>query len=454
MLPLDNFRRYITENTLFNPNERVLIALSGGRDSVLLAHLFNAAQYNFGIAHCNFMLRDEESAADERFSKHLAAYFNVPFYSIRFETLDYAEKHSISIQMAARDLRYEWLETTRLKNGYDFIAVAHHQNDSIETILLNLVRGTGIAGLHGIAPKRGNIIRPLLFLTRDDVDKIIQTEKIIFREDSSNLSSKYARNKLRIEVIPRLKELNPNLEATFEANRLRFIDLETILNQRVKEVRDMLFSTQSDNTIRLEIKNLEQLPALHTILYELLRPYHFKQPVVDDLIRSLKTQPGKQFESPTHLILIDRNELILMTRQQAELHTQEIGEDLKSVLWGDMHFTIKTCDAEKYRLIKDPNLAQLDADRLHFPLKLRTWRAGDRFKPFGFYGEKKLSDFFTGLKIPVTTKAIIPILENGNGEILCIPGIRIDDRYKITANTKKVFIFELIKPNGKYADFC
>lgn len=449
MLPLDSFNRYITENMLFNHDERVLIAVSGGRDSVLLAHLFNAAEFKFGMAHCNFMLRDEESAGDEHFTKGLAAHFGVPFYSTSFKTQTYADEHAISIQMAARDLRYEWLEKVRQENGYAYIAVAHHQNDSVETILLNLVRGTGIAGLHGISPKRGHIIRPMLFLTREEVDELIKTEKISFREDSSNLSSKYARNKLRLDVIPRLKELNPKLEETFEANRVRFSDLELILSQRVAEVREIVSSYQPDNSIVFEINKLKQITPLQTLLFELLKPYNFKQPVVDDLIRCLDSQPGKIFESPTHIILIDRNKLLLQPRKQGDLHPLEIPEEVKHSSWGEISFVVKTTAADSFQLTKDADLSQLDAGLLMFPLKLRAWKNGDRFKPFGFHGEKKLSDFFIGMKIPVTQKNRIPVLENGNGDIVCIPGVRIDDRYKITSNTKKVFIFELIKQNGK-----
>ena len=449
MLPVDRFCQYISEHTLFNPGERVLIAVSGGRDSVLLAHLFNAAKYKFGIAHCNFMLRGEESAGDEQFTRELAAGFGVSFHSIRFKTQEYADEHAISIQMAARELRYEWFENILEEYGYQYVAVAHHQNDTVETILLNLVRGTGIAGLHGIAPKRGNIIRPMLFMTREEVDEHLKTDKISFREDSSNLSSKYARNKLRIEVIPKLKELNPKLEETFHNNRLRFLDLELILNQRVDEVREKLFSFQEDNSIILKIDTLKGFTPLHTILFELLKPYNFKQPVVDDLISSLDSQPGKRFESPTHQILIDRDQLLLSRRQEDDLHPLEITGNTSSVVSDGTEFKISIMDCASYTVRLDPDLAQLDADLLIYPLRLRTWQKGDRFRPFGFHGEKKLSDFFISLKLPLTIKRRIPVLENGNGEIICIPGFRIDDRYKITAITKKVFIFELIKQNGK-----
>lgn len=449
MLPLDRFCRYIAENKLFTPDQKVLVAVSGGRDSVLLAHLFNAAGFKFGIAHCNFMLRDEESMADELFTKSLAGHFSVPFYSTRFRTQDYADSHAISIQMAARDMRYDWLENIRKEAGYDYIAVAHHQNDTVETILLNLVRGTGVAGLHGISAKRGKIVRPMLFLTREEVDELIRREKISFREDSSNLSSKYARNKVRMEVIPKLKELNPKLEETFNANARRFSDLELILNQRVSEVRGMVCSFQPDESVIIDIPELRKITPLHTLLFEILKPYHFKQPVVDDLVKSLDSQPGKIFESPSHIILIDRKRLLLQPRRKEELQTVEILEGFKEGSWDEMVFAVKTVSADLFRVTKSAGLSQLDAALLVYPLKLRAWKKGDRFKPFGLHGEKKLSDFFIGLKVPVTQKANIPVLENGNGDIVCIPGVRIDDRYKITANTKKVFIFELIKPDGK-----
>src|ERR1700761_1181499 len=226
MLPVKNFTDFIEQNKLFGHNSKILAAVSGGMDSVLMPHLLKAAGFNFGIAHCNFQLRGDEALADQQFTKRLAAQLDVPFHTIDFDTKKYAAEKKISIQMAARELRYQWFDQISQQAGYDTIALAHHQNDAIETILLNLTRGTGIAGMHGILPRNGNLVRPLLFLRRDEIDELVKENKLGFVEDSSNASVKYARNKLRHEVIPKLKELNPSLEKTFDNNLRHFRDME------------------------------------------------------------------------------------------------------------------------------------------------------------------------------------------------------------------------------------
>ncbi|WP_432713454.1 tRNA lysidine(34) synthetase TilS, partial [Pedobacter sp.] len=229
MFPLQKFQEYISENALLQPGDKVLLTVSGGRDSVLLVHLFKLAGYSCGIAHCNFNLRAEESEADEAFVKKLAATMDMPFYVKHFDTKAFAAQHHLSTQMAARTLRYEWFEQLRLEQHYAYIAVAHHQSDAIETVLLNLTRGTGIAGLHGIQPKRGLLIRPLLCFSREEIDEVVNTMHMDYVEDSSNKADKYARNKIRLHVIPQLKAINPNLEHTFAQNIQKFKETEMVL---------------------------------------------------------------------------------------------------------------------------------------------------------------------------------------------------------------------------------
>lgn len=442
MLPLDRLHVFIRQNGLFLPSERVLLAVSGGRDSVLMAHFFHQAGFSFGIAHCNFMLRDDEADADELFTQKLARSLNVPFHSIRFHTSGYAAEKGISIQMAARELRYNWLEDLRSHENYAFIATAHHQNDAMETTILNLVRGTGIAGLHGIAAKRGNIIRPLLFLTREEVDDLVRAENISYRDDHSNFSAKYARNKIRLEVIPKLKELNPNLEGTFETNSKRFAELEILLKEKVAEVSAEVL-TEKNGRFYIETIKLENLRPLHTLLFEVLKPFSFSEAVVSDLIWSLNGQPGLKFESPTHQLVIDRQQLIISPKDEPVTAPVIVSANEKQVVWQGHKICISGPDPNNQDLQKAPYVAQVDAERLQFPLVLRSWHQGDSFRPLGLQGKKKVSDFFIGQKLPVTEKAKIPILFNGNGDIIWIVGMRLDDRYKVTANTKKVYIFEL-----------
>ena len=443
MLPVDRFKSFITLNMLFNPADRVLLAVSGGKDSVLMAHLFNAAGFNFGIAHCNFKLRGDESDEDKVFTENLSLQLNVPFYHTSFDTVKAAQDHGISIQMAARDLRYNWFETIRNEQGYDYIALAHHQSDTTETVLLNLVRGTGIAGLHGILPKRETLVRPLLFLNRQEIDALIETLQIPFQEDSSNNSSKYARNKLRLEVIPKLKELNPLLEDTFEKNSRRFKELEDFLNNEVDKLRKQAFEADNSGNIRISLEILKALSPQLLLLYELFKPYHFSETVLNDLTKTWNGQPGKLFESPTHRLLLDRDILILTELNEDNSEETFINRGETNITWRDLKLEFREADTIDLNFKTQNTTAFFDTALLQFPLKLRRWNKGDYFHPFGMRGKKKLSDFFTSLKIPVTEKNSIPILENGNGDILWVVGYRTDDRYKITARTKNLLYSKL-----------
>lgn len=450
MLPLQNFKAYIQENVLFSNTDQILLAVSGGRDSVLMAHLFKLAGYKFGIAHCNFNLRGEESLRDEHFVKMLGATLDVPVYVEHFQTKSYASEHKISIQMAARDLRYQWFEELRSKEGYHYIALAQHQDDAIETVLLNLTRGTGIAGLHGILPKRGKLIRPLLFLTRTEINDLIDSEKIGYVEDSSNLSANYARNKIRLKVIPQLKEINASLELTFQQNIQRFSDTEQVLQQVVTELRQSMFRTEYDG-IYVSIEKLKRLHPQKLLMFELLKPFHFSEPVIGDLIQALDKQSGISFFSGSHQITLNREDLIITL-----LKTEE---DEPHLLWHSAEDKIETTNGtftqerltkaefdKNHAIIKDPNKAYLDSDQLIYPLVLRSRQPGDRFKPFGMKHYKKLSDFFIDEKVPLTRKDAVPILLNGNGEVVWIAGMRQDNRYKINSGTKNITILTYTTP--------
>jgi tRNA(Ile)-lysidine synthase len=445
MFPLDRFHSFIREYALFERADKILLAVSGGKDSVLMAHLFNASGFTFGIAHCNFKLRDKESDLDEDFTRNLAMQLNAPYYTISFDTKENALSDHISIQMAARNLRYEWLEKIRKDNGYNNIALAHHKNDAVETILLNLVRGTGIAGMHGIMPKRNYLIRPLLFLSGEEINKIIIKENIPYREDSSNLSVKYARNKIRIDVIPKLKELNPSLEETFEDSSRRFAELEEYFKKQVNDLRKTIFEEQPDETYVISLDPLKNLSPRQLLLFELFRPFNFNENVLDDLTLSWTGNSGKIFESSTHTLLLDRNRLILRKRQEESIEDTLIFENDTLVKWGNHTFTLQHLSASELQLTNSSDHAYIDADLLSFPLRFRAWRKGDNFYPLGMKGKKKLSDFFINKKIPLSQKKLIPILENGNGDVIWVAGYQTDNRYKITSHSKKVIIFGLQK---------
>ncbi len=440
MPELKQFLSFIKQHNLFNIKDRVLLAVSGGRDSVLMAHLFKAAGFEFALAHCNFWLRGDESDADEQFVAELARGLDVPFYSTRFNTESYAKDHQISIQMAARDLRYNWLEKIRSEFKFSYIAIAQHQNDIVETVLLNQVRGTGISGMHGILAKRDKIIRPLLFLNREDIDRMVEKENFSFREDSSNFSSKYARNKLRLEVIPALKELNPQLEETFMANTKRFAELEILLNNKICEIKEDLFELISTDEFKISIIKLKDLVPQNTLLFGLFQPYGFNEAVLKDLRQSWD-KPGKIFKSATHQILTDREFILLSKIQLTKEQEIQVPENGK-VIWHEIVYNSYVTDAANFELSNDRNLLQANHSLLQFPLRIRNWQKGDYFYPLGMKGKKKLSDFFIEQKIPLSKKNEVGVLENKNGDIIWICGYRLDERYKVKNTGKKIFILE------------
>lgn len=443
MLPVNQFVNFIEQNALFTPAAKILAAVSGGIDSVLMVHLLKTAGYDFGIAHCNFQLRDDEALRDQAFCRNLATTLGVPFHTINFDTEQYAAENKISIQMAARDLRYQWFDTISQHSDYEVVALAHHQNDTIETILLNLTRGTGIAGLHGILPKNGKLVRPLLFLTRAEIQTIVTTEGLTFVEDSSNASAKYARNKIRLEVVPKLKELNPSLEKTFENNLLHFRELEQLLEIRLDELRQTLPQIHNDLTY-LPITKVKKLNPKRLLLFKLLDEYGFNETTIGDLIASLDKHPGRVFESGTHTLLLDRDNIILKLKAAAPPAEVIINAADHEANFGVYKLNLLHDDSPL--IIKDNPLAvSIDANKLVYPLRMRSWHEGDHFFPLGMKGKKKLSDFFINQKVPLHQKEEIPVLVNGNGEIMWVGGYRPDERYKVSDNTKKVTIFELFK---------
>lgn len=407
-----------------------------------MAHLFKLSGFDFGIAHCNFNLRADESRRDEIFVHMLAVTLGVPFYVAHFETKQFVATHKVSTQMAARTLRYQWFEEVREEKGYDVIALAQHQDDAIETVLLNLTRGTGIAGMHGILPKRGRLIRPLLFLTGHEIAALIDEHDIGFVEDSSNKSVYYARNKIRLKVIPHLKEINPSLEQTFENNIQRFADTELVLQKVVAQLKEKII-VQKQGNFHLSIKKISELEPRQLLLFELLRSFDFTEPVVAEILQGLGKQSGTSFFSSSHRAAIDREDMIISSlingdegrghHLMVHPHDEVInlpGSQILISTSADIHFG------------KDHHMAYVDSAKLIFPLILRTRQAGDKFKPIGMQKFKKLSDFFIDEKIPLGNKDEVPVLVNGNGEIVWIAGLRQDNRYKLTETTKNVTIFE------------
>lgn len=441
MLPLPDFKDYIIQNALFTDQHKILLTVSGGRDSVLMAHLFKLSGYDFGIAHCNFNLRADESQRDESFVRMLAATLGVAFHIVHFQTKAYASEHNISTQMAARELRYTWFEQISVAHGYDLIAIAQHKDDAIETVLLNLTRGTGIAGLHGILPKRGKLVRPMLFLSRQQIDELIEANNIDYVEDSSNLSANYARNKIRLKVIPQLKEINPNFGETFEHNIQRFADTELVLQNVVAALKQQLF-VDKQGVIYLSIAKVKALNPLRLLFFELLRPFGFSEHTLADLTKALDKQSGTSFYSTSHRVVIDRENLIISRLDNQEQPLVFIHDSATAVQLLKHKILISYTDVPFFE--RSAGKAFIDADKLIFPLVVRSRQEGDKFIPLGMKTFKKLSNFLIDKKIPLSEKDQVPLVLNGNGEIIWVAGLRQDNRYKVTGATKKTAVFELL----------
>jgi tRNA(Ile)-lysidine synthase len=435
---LHELRQFISEKQLFSPNEKILVTVSGGIDSIVLFDLFLKAGFSFAVAHCNFCLRGEESDKDEQFVSDLAILHGVSFHVKRFDTSSFATNNALSIQMAARELRYAWFEELAKTFKYDRIATAHQLNDIIETTLINLSRGTGIAGLHGIPEKNGNIIRPLLFSSRNSIRAYAEESQLTWREDSSNIEEKYARNLIRHQVVPALKKLNPNLEDVFKQNTERFKGTEQLFKHHIQQYRkELLVPILNGHSI--SIISIDATPAPFTILTELLLPFGFNFATIQTIYKNRFQASGANYYSPTFLLQKDRQDWLLTPIEQiTEFAFTVYPESTLTVPTGSIHF--QTINIETFKGFSNAqNIAYIDADKIDWPLTIRNWQDGDKFYPFGMQGMKKVSDFLIDLKVPVSQKKKIPILIN-KGEILWIVGFRTDKMYKITDSTKKILI--------------
>ena len=428
-------QHFITEKSLFKKKDKLILAISGGADSICLMHVLLALGYSFELAHCNFNLREKESDADENFVIGLAKKHQLKIHVKQFDTLAYAAENKISTQMAARDLRYAWFEKLRIKSSAKYLAIAHHANDDVETFFINLVRGSGLKGFLGIKEKNNAIVRPLLSVSRLEIEQYLKDRGLVFREDSSNASVKYLRNKIRHELIPLLAQMNPSIQQTVK-DEMRILDgVAQIYASKVEEVRKDL-TQEKNGIVQLEISALLALNPLHSYLYELLSPYGFSN--VEPISKALQGQSGKQFFSSTHQLVVDR-ENIFISLLNKENEVFEITEKTTSLVH-PLEINFKVI-ADK-TIIYDNNTAQLDVEKLKFPLTLRKWKQGDKFMPLGMKKFKKLSDFFIDSKFSIIDKQEQWLLCSGV-DIVWVLGCRIDERYKLESNTKKVYIAQL-----------
>lgn len=444
---------FIEKEQLFNSKSKLIVTVSGGVDSMVLLSLLHQLKFPLAVAHCNFKLRDTAANDDELFVKKAANKLNLPFYSTSFETATYAKTNGISTQMAARDLRYNWFEELRKKYEYELIATAHHQDDNLETILLNLVKGTALRGLSGIAPKNGKVVRPLLPFTKNEILKYAKTNKLKWREDVSNASNKYERNKIRLEVIPTLKEMNPKLLENLYKNTGYLRDTEHIYANGLKHhFKNWLVKRGAE--VYIPILKILKTKGYATVLYEYLHPFGFNATQVAQIIESFDAQAGKQFLTITHQLIKDRTFLILspITNESKSLHLIDIKQTELQVNNGTFTMQLDRFKEpmlpENFKdyLPKTECEAKLQYNKIAFPIRLRRWQKGDFFYPFGMKRKKKkLSDFFSNLKLSILEKEKVWILEDDKKRIMWVVGYRIDDRFAIHKKMKQIYCIKFKK---------
>ncbi|MCS6824311.1 MAG: tRNA lysidine(34) synthetase TilS [Cytophagaceae bacterium] len=437
---LEEFDKYNTEKSLFRAKDKILVAVSGGIDSVVLCDVLYKKKYTFDVAHCNFGLRGEESDGDESFVRELCQKWGVKLFVKHFDTKSYSAEKKISIQMAARELRYAWFEEIRKQEGYDYIATAHHANDVLETMFLNLIKGTGISGLHGIRARIGSVIRPLLFATKEDIITYAIANGLQWREDSSNLENKYQRNLIRNQIIPWIKKINANIEQTISTTAEKISAEENLLEQKVGEIKQEILYTEEEHWYIDSDKLLQQAEPVY-LLFRLLLPFGFNYHQAKDMVNTHHTS-GTCYYSASHLLIIDRNRFIVKERKEDSCAVFIMQEEFKEVR--SEHFVINACVStidDKFELIRKKEVAMLDRDKLNFPLILRPWKKGDYFYPLGMKGKKKISDFLIDLRMPLSEKNSVYVLESG-GDIAWVVGLRIDERFKISDSTKTCYMLK------------
>ncbi|TMU56710.1 tRNA lysidine(34) synthetase TilS [Flagellimonas algicola] len=430
------FETHIQNHFPFLKEGKVLVACSGGLDSVVLAHLCNQAGMYIALAHCNFKLRGDESDGDEEFVRELAETLEVEVHKKSFDTVKYAEENRGSIQMAARKLRYDWFEELMEAHGFQYVLTAHHADDALETFLINLSRGTGIDGLSGIQAQNGNVIRPLLPFSRQAILDFAQKEHLEWREDSSNEDTKYLRNKIRHQLVPKLKELHPTFLQNFGVTQEHLNHSRNLISNYIDSVRADLFE-ERDDEIRINIENMLQLRPLESHLYELFKEYGFV--VWEDTKALSMASSGKELHSKTHRLLKDRSHLILSKNGNAVNQKYWIVNQ-KSLVKFPVPLKFEHADSIEN---SSPQVIFVDKEKLNYPLLLRKWEKGDYFYPFGMQGKKKLSKFFKDEKMDVFSKEKQWLLCSGDA-IVWVLGKRLDERFKVETTTQQILKISLL----------
>lgn len=444
----NRFAEFVRKKQLFYPEDLLIIAVSGGVDSVVLFNLCKQSGFRCVIAHCNFQLRGGESLRDEAFVKELAESHEVELFLKRFDTGLYAIQNQVSVQMAARELRYQWFEELRSMLSEErgvatYILTAHHGDDNVETVLMNFFKGTGISGMHGILPKAGKLVRPLLFASKKDIERHAVENNLFFVEDSSNAEDNYSRNYIRHQIIPRLTVSYPGFYDNMMKNIDRFTQVELLYNQAVGFHKKKLLE-ERNNEVYIPVNKLRNASPLETIIYEIIRHFGFTSKQTEDVLRLLVSETGRFVYSPSHRILRNRDWLVISQNESAA-QTMVLVEDRdKEVTFegGKLQFEIIENRYDGAKFAADSSVALLDLKGISFPLIIRKWKPGDYFYPLGMQKKKKLSRFLIDMKLSKFEKERVWIIEMDK-RIIWIINRRIDDRFKVTPGTKKILKIEL-----------
>lgn len=427
---------FIAKHQLLSHDHLHLVALSGGADSVALLLILQELGYRIEAVHCNFHLRGEESNRDEEFVKSLCKKKDIPLHLIHFDTKEYASLHQVSIEMAARELRYGYFRQLCQDINASSVCVAHHRDDAVETLLMNLLRGSGIHGLTGIRPKNDLVVRPLLCVSREDIEEYLHSIGQDYVTDSTNLEDDVVRNKIRLRILPLLKEINPSVSDNIARTAYYLSEAEKVFNQSIKEQKTEIFQTHPDgDTQKVSIPLLLQQPSPEYFLHEWLAPYGFNTTQVEQIFAHLMGESGREFSTPSHTLVIDRDTLILEPRQGL-MKTMKIPEEGLYRYSEDITVDVKR--SSNITILKTNDCVTIDASLVQFPLTIRPIQEGDRFCPFGMEGHRLVSDFLTDLKLSILDKRRQLVVTDREGQIIWLVGRRIDNHFKVTEQTTEI----------------
>lgn len=455
---LNKIKRFIASEHLLRVDALYLVALSGGADSVALLLCLKELGYRVEAVHCNFNLRGEESLRDEQFCEDLCQRENIPFHKVHFDTQAYADLHKVSIEMAARDLRYRYFFQLKEALGADGVCVGHHKEDSVETILINLVRGTGLSGLMGIRPRNHDVIRPLLCVTRQEIEDYLHQHAVSFVTDSTNLIDDVVRNKIRLNVLPQLSEINPSVTDAILTTANHLSEVDAIVQESLKSalgkavsfinpVTQVSLNSLSNEPFQLDLSVVRAFPSPSYFLFHVLKPLGFSSSQIAEMVSHLDGQTGQLWHSSSHEVTHNRGVFMVLPREETEPHQLVISETGRYVY--DEQLSLRLTEraltpSSSVSFSKVPTIVDLDASSIRFPLTLRRIAEGDRFTPLGMHGTQLMSDFLTNLKRNRFEKRNQLVLLDATGTILWVLGLRINDHFKLTPKSTSCLRIEIL----------